>query len=353
MRSGSLVQNSKTEYQMTKRSQRKNNFPFLSFEALYLDTVSSLGFRALDFMMKGLRIVGGILAAAMIVLGLNYGAYASDRAVVDLLGRTVLVPENPQRVAALAPNITEIVFALDQSRRLIAVTQYSDFPEAAKALPKIGSYIHLDLERIVALKPDLCIAIKDGNPKEVVDRLEDLHIPVYAVDPRNLETVMRAIREVGNLLHAEEQADRLIRDMQARIDRVKALVAQTASRPRVFFQIGIAPIVSVGTQTFIHELIVMAGGQNLAAGPVPYPRFSREQVLSLAPEVFIITSMARGAIFEQVRAEWRQWPDLPAVRDDRIFLQESNLFDRPTPRLVDGLELLVRMIHPELLNGSR
>ncbi len=302
--------------------------------------------------MNGYRIFIVILVAAMVV-GLNSTPMRLDRDVIDLLGRKVQVPDNPQRVVVLAPNITEIVFALGQSHRLVGVTQYSDFPEAAKALPKVGSYVHLDLERIVALRPELCIAIKDGNPKEVVDRLESLNIPVFAVDPRNLDTVMRTISEVGYLLHAEKQADQLVRSMQTRIDRVKGLVAQTTSRPRVFFQIGISPIVSVGTKTFIHELIVLAGGENLAAGLVPYPRFSQEQVLNLAPEVFIITSMARGAIFEQVRAQWRQWPDLPAVRDDRIFLQESNLFDRPTPRLVDGLELLVQMIHPELFDKAQ
>jgi iron complex transport system substrate-binding protein len=123
---------------------------------------------------------------------------------------------------------------------------------------------------------------------------------------------------------------------------------QADHRPRVFFQIGVSPIVSVGTHTFIHELIVQAGGINVAQGPVPYPRFSREQVLDLAPEVIIITSMARTAVFNQVKAGWQQWPDLPAVRNDRIFIQESNLFDRPTPRLVDALEILARLIHPEL-----
>ena len=115
-----------------------------------------------------------------------------------------------------------------------------------------------------------------------------------------------------------------------------------------FFQIGLSPIVSVGTGTFIHELIVLAGGKNLSEGPVQYPRFSREQVLALSPEVFVITSMARGASFESVKKEWSQWPDLPAVRNNRILLVDSNLFDRPSPRLVDALELLLKLIHPEL-----
>jgi len=270
------------------------------------------------------------------------------RTVTDQLGRLVTVPDKPQRVVSLAPNITEIIFAIGQEHRLKGVTMYSDYPPKAAKLPMVGSYVHLDLERIVALKPDLCIAISDGNPTVVAQRLESLKIPVYAVDPRDLNTIMETIIEIGKLLNANKQAKLLVQNMRFRIQRVKSLVAKTAHRPRVFSQIGISPIVSIGTNTFMHELIILAGGINLAAGPVSYPRFSLEQVLALSPEVIIITSMARAAIFEKVKSEWNKWPDLPAVRDKRIFLENSNLFDRPTPRLVDGLELLIRLIHPEL-----
>jgi len=275
------------------------------------------------------------------------------KTVTDQLGRQVRVPDKPQRVISLAPSITEIIFGIEQSHRLKGVTTYSDFPPDAEKLPKVGSYVHLDLEKIVALKPDLCIAIKDGNPRVIAQRLEALKIPVYAVDPNNLDTVMKTVLEIGGLLDAKEQANRLVKSMQLRIQKVKSLVATTTQRPRVFFQIGVSPIVSVGTDTFIHELIVIAGGINLAAGPVPYPRFSREQVLALSPEIIIITSMTRGAIFEEVKAEWEKWPNMPAVRNQRIFIEDSNFFDRPTPRLVDGLELLIRLIHPELVEKNQ
>jgi iron complex transport system substrate-binding protein len=284
---------------------------------------------------------------------LSKAAQSAAGTVTDQLGRQVNVPDNPQRIVALAPNITEIIFALGQEHRLKGVTRYSDFPSEAAKLFKVGSYVHLDLERIVALKPDLCIAIKDGNPRLVAQRLESLKIPVYAVDPKNLDTIMKTIIEIGKLLDAGEKAKMLVQNMHSRIQRVKSLVEKAAHRPGVFFQIGISPIVSVGTPTFIHELIVLAGGTNLASGPIPYPRFSREQVLALSPEVFIITSMARAAVFEKVKAEWSQWPNLPAVRNKRIYLQDSNLFDRPTPRLVGGLELLVRLIHPELFEEKQ
>ena len=273
--------------------------------------------------------------------------YASKN-LTDQLGRQVSLPDNPVRVVSLAPSITEIVFALGQEDRLIGVTRFSDFPEAAKKLPKVGSFVHLDLEKIVSLKPDLCIAIKGGNPRAMINRLESLNIPVYAVNPRNLQTVMKTITEIGSFLNAGEKANSIVQDMQSRIQRVKTKIANVTYRPRVFFQIGIAPIVSVGTDTFTNELIELAGGKNLSKGPIPYPRFSKEQVLSLSPEVFIITSMSRNSIFERVKNEWSKWPSLPAVRNKRIHLEDSNLFDRPTPRLVYGLENLARRIHPEL-----
>jgi len=272
---------------------------------------------------------------------------------VDQLERRVAVPDDPQRVISLAPSITEIVFALEQGNRLKAVTRYSDYPHEATQLPRIGSYVRLDIERIVALNPDLCIATKDGNPKAIIDRLASLNIPVYVVDPHSLNTILETIREIGTILNADDRAITLTTSMRARIQRVKSRVAQVNHRPRVFFQIGVSPIVSVGTETFIHELIEIAGGKNLAEGPLAYPRFSREQVLTLKPEVLIITSMARQAVFEQVKAQWRRWPNIPAVRDDRIHLVDSDLFDRPSPRLVNGLELLIRLIHPELQEHSQ
>jgi iron complex transport system substrate-binding protein len=130
-------------------------------------------------------------------------------------------------------------------------------------------------------------------------------------------------------------------------------MAGSNDKPRVFFQIGITPIVSVGTDTFIHELIVTAGGINLAEGKTNYPRFSREQVLGLNPEVFIISSMARGVAFDKVRKEWHMWPHLSAVRNNRIYLVDSDLFNRPTPRLVDSLETLAELIHPEIFEEIR
>jgi iron complex transport system substrate-binding protein len=272
--------------------------------------------------------------------------------VTDHLGRRIKVPDHPQRVVSLAPSITEIIFALGAGDRLKGVTRFSNYPPEALNLPKVGSYVQLDLEKIVALKPDLCIAVRDGNPKDVIDRLEKLNIPAYAVDPRNLESVMEVIRKIAELLNASEKGVVLTQQMQYRIDQVKNKLSRVTKRPGVFFQIGVSPIVSAGTETFIHELVLLAGGKNLAQGPVPYPRFSTEQVLSLSPEVLIITTMTRGEIFERVKAEWSRWNQMPAVKNNRIHLVDSDIVDRASPRLVDALELLAEIIHPQLTKAA-
>lgn len=304
--------------------------------------------------MPGLRVlVAAILVPLTLMMpGVHLPfAEAEARVVRDQAGRSVAVPADPRRVVALAPSVTEIVFALKQENRLVGATQFSDYPPEADRLPKVGSYIRLDLEKITALAPDLCIAVKDGNPVDVILRLDGMKIPVYAVDPRSLDTVMAAILAVGDLLNAPKAAADRVAGMRRRIGRIQALTA-AADRPGVFFQIGVDPIVSAGTSTFIHELIVAAGGRNLAAGATPYPRFSREQVLALAPEILIITSMARGELFQKVKREWMAWPELPAVQSGRVLILDSDVLDRPGPRMVDGLEQLFGIIHPELA-GAR
>ncbi len=291
------------------------------------------------------RFIIALCAATVAAAGVPAIAGPDGLMATDMLGRAVQIPETPMRIVSLAPSITEIVFALGQGHRLSGVTRFSDYPVAAQALPKVGSYVQLDLERIVSLRPDLCVAVKDGNPKAVVDRLESLGIPVFAVDPRDLNAVLETIATLGGLLNARDAADALVVDLERRIQGVVQRRDRLRRQPTVFFQIGLAPIVSVGTDTFIHELIGLAGGVNLAAGPVPYPRFSQEEVVAMAPDLIVITSMAREGIFETIRSEWMRWRNMPAARNDGIVLVDSNLFDRASPRLVDGLERLADIIH--------
>ena len=291
-------------------------------------------------------------AISVITILLAGGLPLMAKTAEDQLGREIRVPDDPRRIIALAPSISEIIFALGQQDRLKGTTQFSNYPPEAAKLPKVGSYVRLDLERIVALNPDLCIAIKDGNPKTIIDRLQSLNIPVFAVNPRNLESLLQTIQRIGAILNASDRAKTMVEDMRRRMQQVDTLVSKVDRRPRVFIQIGIFPIISAGSNTFIDELIVRAGGINVAAGNSAYPHFSREQVLALAPDVLIITTMARSGAFEKAKADWNRLSQMPAVRKKRIYTVNSDLFDRPSPRLLDALEILTRLLHPQLFEDG-
>jgi iron complex transport system substrate-binding protein len=277
---------------------------------------------------------------------------SSAKFTTDQVGRSIDVPDDPVRVIALAPSITEIIFDLGQEKKLVGVTQYSTHPPAAESLPKVGSYVRLDIEKIIALKPDLCIAIKDGNPKHIIDKIVALNIPVYVIDPRNLSQIMDSITRLGSLLGAEQMAAGVVANMEKRIWRVMEQVKNIRSKPRVFFQIDAEPLFSAGTNTFIHELIEIAGGVNTAAGDNPYPRYSWEDILVLQPEIVLISSMAGGLDPENLLESWKKWQQLSAVKNERIYVMDADLFDRPTPRLVDGLERIAEIIHPEFLENN-
>jgi len=270
----------------------------------------------------------------------------------DQAGRQLIVPDDPKRVISLAPSITEIVYDLGQEQKLKGVTQFSDYPDAAKALPRVGSYVRLDLEKIVALQPDLCLAVKDGNPRHIVEKIMDMGIPVYVIDPRNLAQTMDSITRIGKLLQAEERAHELVNELENRILRVRSQVEKATEQPRVFFQIDLNPIVSAGNNTLIQELIELAGGINTTAGKDPYPRFSWEDILLLQPDIVIISAMAGGLSDRQLMEIWQKWKQLSAVKNDRVFVVDAGRFDRPTARLVAGLETLAEIIHPDLFHAG-
>lgn len=267
--------------------------------------------------------------------------------VVDQTGEKINVPYAPQRVLALAPSLTEMIFSLQAEGKLVGATSYSNFPEAAKKLPRVGSYVQLDLEKIIELQPDLCIAIKDGNPLRTIDAVKALGIPVFAIDPRDIDQITEAFLLLGDLLGASQTAKELVADMEHRLALVKKRVADGGARPRVFFQIADAPIISAGKDSYIDKLIHLAGGINLAGDMTEYPRFSWENIMQLQPEIVIISSMTGGKSPEALQATWQRWPEIPAVRNKQLYVINADLCNRPTVRLIDGLELLTDILQPK------
>lgn len=285
----------------------------------------------------------------LLTLSLLLAGTARGRELLDQLGRRVEVPAKLTRVVSLAPSLTETSFEVGGGGSLVGVTRFSTFPAAAAKLPKVGSYVSPDIEKIVKLRPQLCLAIRDGNPKRTVERLESLGIPVYVFDPKNLEEVVDTVVRLGEIYRTEAKAKALADSYRQRLTRTAGLIAGLQGpRPRVFFQIDVQPICSAGSDTFLDQLLARAGAVNLAAGRSGYPRYSWEELLALQPDVVILASMGGGHTDQELRDHWLAWPQIPAVRNGRLYVVDADLFDRPSPRLIDALETLVGLLHPEL-----
>jgi iron complex transport system substrate-binding protein len=273
-------------------------------------------------------------------------SHAATLKLKDEVGREVAFPFPPKRIVSLAPNITEILFGLGLDAEIVGVSTHCNYPDKAKDRVRVGSYISLDFERIISLKPDLVIATGAGNTKEMVDRLERLGFPTYTIFPKKFDDVLRSIGHLGEVVGREKEALSIIQSMKKRKERVVEQT-RTLPRPRVFLQIGESPIVTVGKGSFADDLIRLAGGENVAGKDKEmYPRLGMEEILRRSPEVILISSMKPEGDYERALREWERWKTIPAVKEGRIHLIDSDLIDRPSPRIVEGLEEIARLIHP-------
>jgi iron complex transport system substrate-binding protein len=264
----------------------------------------------------------------------------------DALDREVAIHHPPERIIPLAPSLTEILYRLGLGRRVVGVTNHCNYPPEVADKPKVGSYINLNVEQIVSLAPDLVIATMDGNERAVVEVIERAGVPVYVVNPRNVREAILTLSLLGELCGVEQEAKALAAALSGRVDRVVKMTA-SMEKPLVFLQINLHPIMTVNRRTMHHDLIQLAGGRNMTARePVTYPRISMEEIIRRQPDIIIISSMERGGRFEKAKDEWHKWSSIPAVKNGRVHLIDSDLIDRPSPRVVEGLEKMARLIHP-------
>lgn len=290
-----------------------------------------------------------ILTIILILLSLH-GMAGDSRCETfkDAVGREIVIESAPARIVPLAPSLTEIIYYLGLGDKIAGVTNYSYYPSEALKKPKVGSYNDLNIEKIITLGPDLVIGTKDGNNPGIVDLLEQAKIPTYIVNPRNVVEVIETVRIVGRLCGIQEKAEHLARGLKTRLARIKAGV-EKQKKPLVFLQINLHPIMTVNKNTFHHDIISLAGGKNMAADySINYPRISIEEVIKRKPEIMIISSMDRGGMFEDAKQEWLKWTPIPAAKDGKVYLIDSDLIDRPSPRIIDGIEEMARLIHPEV-----
>jgi iron complex transport system substrate-binding protein len=274
-------------------------------------------------------------------------SFTANLTFIDEVGRRVVLPHPPKRIISLAPNITEILFSLGLDEEIVGVSIHCNFPEKARGKVQVGSYISLDFEKITYLKPDLVIATGAGNTRDMVDRLGKLGFPTYVIFPKNFNDVLESIDHLGQVMGREKEAMGIILGIKQRRQRVIELT-QGLSRPRVFLQIGEAPIVTVGKGSFADDLIHLAGGENIAGKEKEmYPRLGMEEILKRSPEVILISSMNPKGDYQRLLQEWSRWKMIPAVKNGRVHLINSDVIDRPSPRIIDGLEEIARILHPE------
>ena len=308
-------------------------------------------------------ILWGLLALLIIALAGCAGAKEPEASelvgteatesvsVVDDAGRAVEVIGNPQRIVSLAPSNTEILFALGLGDKVVGVTDFCDYPEEAQAIEKVGG-IEPNLEKIVALAPDLVLAI-GGSPAQVekATDMEKLGLTVLVLEPGDIESIMANIELVGKATGVEKEANQLAAQMRKRFDDITTKATGAGSRPSVFFELDAtdpSKPYTPGPDSFIDALIGLAGGSNIAAGAkMQWAQLSTEEIIAQNPEVIVLGDVNYGVTAEMVK-ERPGWSVITAVKNGAIYPIDDILVSRPGPRIIDGLEALARIIHPEL-----
>lgn len=262
--------------------------------------------------------------------------------VTDDTGATVTLPAAAQRVISLAPHVTELLYAAGGGAKMIGAVSYSDYPPEAKQLPRVGDNKALDLERIVALKPDLIVVWRHGNAQRQLDRLRELHIPLFFSEPHRLDDVAVSLTKLGQLLGTSSTADAAATDYRQNIARLRA---QYANRPpvSVFYQVWDKPLMTLNGEHMISDVITLCGGRNVFAALEPLaPTVSTEAVLAANPEA--IVTAAQGATQPDTTlpqlGSWRAWPGLTAVANNNLFTIDGDLINRPAPRIAQGAQQL-------------
>lgn len=256
----------------------------------------------------------------------------------DDTGREIRLKAPAKRIITLAPHATELLYAAGAGDRLIGTVDYSDFPPAAKKIPRVGSYDRFDLEAISALKPDLIIAWETGNPAAQVEKLKALGLTVYVTQPNRMEDVAGQLEQLGRLAGTEATANAAAAQFRQRLETLRR---SNAGKPkiRVFYQIWVTPLMTVGGPQIITSAIQLCGGENVFGNLAQMaPVVSVEGVLAADPEAIVATGM--GDARPDWLNDWNKWPRMTAVKRGNLFHIHPDLMQRHTPRILDGAEKL-------------
>jgi iron complex transport system substrate-binding protein len=283
-----------------------------------------------------------LLSIALVLTACVPGEQTPTQYVFDDLGRLVAINGTPQRIISLAPSNTEILFALGLGDKVVGVTDWCDYPPEALEKEKVGGYVNPDIEKIVALNPDL-ILVAYGTPIDVINTLAGLGLTVFGIKTTDLDDLLNDIRRVGELTDKEVEAQALTSEMASRIEAITDATSELQQRPRVFYIVWHDPLWTAGSGTFIHELIEKAGGVNICQNITGYATISIEEVVARDPEIIIASEWS----FEWAKNA-TELASTNASQTGRIYTCDDDLVQRPGPRLVEGLEWFAHFIHPEI-----
>ena len=286
---------------------------------------------------------GSLLGAFVVLLAVTPVAALT---LVDMLGREVTLPAPPRRIVSLVPSATELIFALGGEDRLVGRTDYCDYPPEAKSKPSVGGMIAPSLETLVALRPDLVLATPSGNREETFTKLKQIGIPVYAIHAHRVAEMLDVMARLGELTGRQAAVTTLVAEVERRL-RAVADAVRPYPRPRVLYVLWPDPLLVPARDAIVTELIGLAGGESITAGERgDYPRFSIEAAVARAPEVILLARHGTGT-GPMARDKWDRLTSLPAVKAGRIHPVDGNFMHRYGPRVVEGVERLARVIHPE------
>ena len=266
--------------------------------------------------------------------------------LTDEAGRSVTVPTRVERFISLAPNLTEIAFAIGAGDRLVGNTTYCDYPAQARQVEKVGDTLRPSIERIIALRPQLVLVSTASQLEAFTKQLADHQIAVYVTDPHDLEGVFRSIQNLGVLLNQTERTMEVLKNLRDRTSVVESAV-ESAQPILVFYQVSAEPLYTAGRDSFVTDLIRRAGGRSVTEDvPGAWPLFSAESALAAQPEAIILpTGGSMGDANSSVASALRR---SPAVANGRVYKINDDHLSRPGPRAVDGLEEVAQALHPEV-----
>jgi len=268
--------------------------------------------------------------------------------IIDGVGRTISIPHRPERIVCLTPSSVEIVFAMEAGNKVVGVSEYSKYPIEAQKITKIGSYAGLNVEKIVALKPDLLFA--DPYQELAVERLEKLDLAVIVLNHKSIEQILTNIALVGKVIGQEKGASSLVQSIETKIEAIvaKTTNVEEAEKPKVLYLY--EPVWVAGCETLAHSYIQKAGGINVAADIQECEEMNLEAILARNPDV-ILCVVGYAPTFDWVMNEPRL-QQVNALRNNRVYPLDADTVDCPGPRVGVALELVAKCLYPELYGAT-